>query len=1269
MSTLFPQRVLIFFNPNQTNMRFFTSLLLLSLVFICDTSAEGTRELAPNASIMIGANTTTDIAALHINHPAYNNFASYTNNDPHSRLYIHIKDPSTECIYLGFSSGHFNENTSNPTRKNFEYRIKDPAGNVVFGPVTILSTGGNIQNWSEGFTGPMQLNGPGGYNAHHVTALDLSSQGWSGAGDYYVEFLAADGMDVLVDFWDITVADCMPETPVGKKGRVWSYNWSFFAINDFNFPNRPFNGAFFVCSPDPDDADRAFITKIDFNGSGFRPAAFNLAFNSFGSNNTGNIEEDRKSDENNNSTQSEYAIFLNDPVELCETAIVGEITLHGIGRCNAEDYCIKFTASKAGQVELLLDLDGPDDIYTPGTRDVLITYEVEASQVNTAVCVQWDGLDGLGNPLPEIPGTTIPVTLSYAQGIYHFPIYDAEFMTTGFRLEAVRPAGSIPLLYYDDSDITLPSGSGEPAVQLAGCNVPCHQWTNFPNANTPGFGNLNTINSWWFSQRIVRQDVLLIPGYFTCSVSGPQSICQGGDTDVLLETQLHPDSITSPDIVSVTWEGPGITGTNVGNVINIDAEGTYQALVVWVTELGDTCSTSCDYQLVMDPPLAETIDTLIVQGQVLVINNEQYTEAGQYFQNLVTTLGCDSILTINVKVIQSVLHYNLDACQSFTTDASPMDYTEFTPLYPDPLSCADITASIVFREPAQMQKHSCTPGVNNSVAMCVSSLDTCSYDPGNDASLIFEMTVTPDPDTAVHVTGFSFYEKAPETYNWILGPSGPNNYPTFYGFRVLKNGVEIYRREDIATTTDWTLQTFNFLDEEEFIIEDPATFRFELLPYCLVGNGATVAAWDVDDFKVEASCAPFEGLNQIISGIVRTQYGVPVSNVRIDLTESLIETSTRTTATNLAGQYGFEEIPEGSECQLNAYQHTAYLNGVSTMDLIIIQKHLLGIRPFDSPYQYVAADANRSNHVSAKDLLELRKLILGYYPALPNNTSWRVGNADEHLNGSYPWGFKEPIDIEQLQYDLENADFTAVKIGDLNGDAQVNFNDPEIISRNSDGVTINYQDQKIFKGVPVTVDFTLNGLSKLSGMQLALTIDKAQVTGFSEGKLTITEDHINITDEVVRISWDHMTPVAINPAENIFTLTLIPERNGRLSQIFTLSDLIRAEAYSEDVIEIKEIALLAGSEETSVSGNILFQNEPNPFDQNTTIRFELNKGGVTAISISDMSGRTLKNINREFSKGMHTIEFAADEFGNQKGVFICRLESEGWHEVIRMVRM
>ena len=230
-------------------------------------------------------------------------------------------------------------------------------------------------------------------------------------------------------------------------------------------------------------------------------------------------------------------------------------------------------------------------------------------------------------------------------------------------------------------------------------------------------------------------------------------------------------------------------------------------------------------------------------------------------------------------------------------------------------------------------------------------LDRCDYAPGHPASLVFEVTITPDPDTAIHVTGFSFFEKGPLTYNWISGDTGPNNPPTLYGLRILKNGVEIYRREGVPTSTDWSEEVYDFLNEDEFIIEDPATFRFELLPYCLLGNGAEVAAWDIDEISVFASCAPFEGLQQIISGVITTSDGKSVKDVDVRLQATYTSIDERNTLTGTEGQYQFSNVREGSYCEIEAYYNKDFLNGVSTLDLVNIQKHLLGIRPFDSPYK------------------------------------------------------------------------------------------------------------------------------------------------------------------------------------------------------------------------------------------------------------------------------------------------------------------------------
>ncbi|MCB0545841.1 MAG: hypothetical protein KDC70_20100, partial [Saprospiraceae bacterium] len=91
------------------------------------------------------------------------------------------------------------------------------------------------------------------------------------------------------------------------------------------------------------------------------------------------------------------------------------------------------------------------------------------------------------------------------------------------------------------------------------------------------------------------------------------------------------------------------------------------------------------------------------------------------------------------------------------------------------------------------------------------------------------------------------------------------------------------------------------------------------------------------------------------------------------------------------------------------------LNGVSTYDLVLISKHILGLKAFDSPYKWIAADVNKTNSITSLDVAEIRKLILGIYSEFPNNTSWRFIDKDYSFpNPSNPFfpAFPEDISID-----------------------------------------------------------------------------------------------------------------------------------------------------------------------------------------------------------------------------------------------------------------
>ncbi|MDA7501814.1 Ig-like domain-containing protein [Chitinophagales bacterium] len=597
--------------------------------------AEGTAEVAPNGSITIDGDNTTDVAALYINADAYSNFAAWNGSDVNSRLHINLQNPNAECIYLGFSQPHLNNN--NQSYVEGEFRILDPGGNVVFGPQALTESSANIETWAEAVNGPIGAGGTG-YTPIVVNSADLTQSGWGTAGDFYIEFRRTDGgpdsdRAILIDFWDITVANCSGTSSEVKPGRVWSYNWALFAINDFGFPERPFNGAFFVCAPDPNAPETSYITKIDFDDSGFRPAAFNVAFNSFGTMNTGDPAIDRQSVEKVNSTIPEYAVFLNDPVDLCDEAVFGSATGPvSLARCGEDDYCFLVQATKAGLFELLIDLDGSGNgIYDEGTEDVLLVYEIGPDDdLTIPSCVSWDGRDALGT---VVNGSVLvnSVYVSYIQGEFHFPIYDAEILSQGFEISYVRPlppgsVSSVPSLYFDDRQLndgvndgvnTTAQIIGQDQSELAGCVAPCHGWNNYTGPSDAGFGNLNTINTWWFVNRSDVPFEASIPSYLSCTgINGALEVCNLNGLTASVDTIMGP-SEPIPAGITFSWEGPN--GFNASGLESgeLTAPGTYTFTVQWE----DVCQSTCTVEVEdcpCDPnPPTLAIDAIACSGTVI----------------------------------------------------------------------------------------------------------------------------------------------------------------------------------------------------------------------------------------------------------------------------------------------------------------------------------------------------------------------------------------------------------------------------------------------------------------------------------------------------------------------------------------------------------------------------------------------------------------------------------------------------------------------------
>ena len=170
-----------------------------------------------------------------------------------------------------------------------------------------------------------------------------------------------------------------------------------------------------------------------------------------------------------------------------------------------------------------------------------------------------------------------------------------------------------------------------------------------------------------------------------------------------------------------------------------------------------------------------------------------------------------------------------------------------------------------------------------------------------------------------------------------------------------------------------------------------------------------------------------------ISGRIATRNDESVTGVTIFVTGQV----NAQTVTDDNGNYAVQ-VPVGGSYVVRPEYDLDPLNGVTTFDAVLIQRHVDGTEPFTSPYQFIAADVDHNSIVNIQDTLELRQLILGINEQFPNNVSWRfVDAAYQFPNTANPLSpaYPESVVINNFSADVTAVHFVAVKIGDVNNTA------------------------------------------------------------------------------------------------------------------------------------------------------------------------------------------------------------------------------------------
>ena len=382
-------------------------------------------------------------------------------------------------------------------------------------------------------------------------------------------------------------------------------------------------------------------------------------------------------------------------------------------------------------------------------------------------------------------------------------------------------------------------------------------------------------------------------------------------------------------------------------------------------------------------------------------------------------------------------------------------------------------------------------------------------------------------------------------------------------------------------------------------------------------------------------CDPQAGA--VLAGNIVSEDNIPASDVQVNLSGQM----TQNLVTSDQGTYSFNGLSLGDDYTISPEKNIDFRNGVSTLDLVVISKHILGVEALDSPYKMIAADVNASKSITTLDLITLRKLILNIETQFSNNTSWRFVDAKYTFpNPANPWAepFPEVVNLNNIESSNIEVDFIILKVGDVNGSARINRTLAD--DRNIAGTfTIDVEDQSFVTGNEYSVAFTAADLAKVDGYQFTLNLSADVALVDVEYGVAKAENFGFIEDKVITTSWNGAAT-----DEVLFTLVLRANADVALSEAMNISSrYTAAEAYNKGGA-LLDVAINFGGAVSSSADFALYQNTPNPFQGETVIGFNLPEAGKGTLSIYNIDGKLIREVNDIFKQGFNSVTFRAEDF-------------------------
>jgi Concanavalin A-like lectin/glucanases superfamily/Carboxypeptidase regulatory-like domain/Cohesin domain len=390
-----------------------------------------------------------------------------------------------------------------------------------------------------------------------------------------------------------------------------------------------------------------------------------------------------------------------------------------------------------------------------------------------------------------------------------------------------------------------------------------------------------------------------------------------------------------------------------------------------------------------------------------------------------------------------------------------------------------------------------------------------------------------------------------------------------------------------------------------------------------------------------------------ISGQVLTPADKAVKNVTVTLSGG---SSTISAVTDSAGRYSFKILP-GTYTLTPAKANEQYkTNGISTIDLVYLQAHILQRTPFSSAYKMIASDGNNSSSVTTADILSIRRLILGTDTTLPNNRLWAFVDGDQtfaNVNNAFP--FSSTKTLTNQSTDISHT-FRGIKIGDINYDRN------PLLDQAPSGDTIRlFGEWTDTEDGYATLRVKSRAVNGLLGWQSTLRWDATQlqlqtvnglVSNLGIGERWKDEGYLTL-------SWNDPRAEGLNFTEGVSWMELRFKKSSNLKQasLSLTEEKLGTEAFNGNYqsmgLKLEPVMLRGNPWE----GQLRIY--PNPANRIMNVEWKMEKAGAATVRLLDAQGRVVHIHRGDYGAGVQRVSIRRSSGWSVAGTWMVQVECDG----------